>query len=529
MKPINLALLQINLVPGNLAKNREHIFSGVKQAVAKGAGLCIAPELALTGSPLYDIVSYPWFLEKTEKELQILADTLHHFPALLLGLPVKGVAGEIYNAVVLINKGSTHIIGHKTCFSCFGGYDESRYFQAGEGFSVFTCAGVSIALTMGDAFKGDVQKGADLIVHLGNTPFYSEEYHLRKQALRTLAQKSGTFVAHVNQTGGFDNLVFSGQSMIFSGEGTLLAEGKAFEEDVIHCSLQGEGLEETVPAERESRMWQALVLGLRDYVQKCSFKKGVLGLSGGVDSAFVAAIAQEALGSENVLGVLMPAPWSSSGSIDDSLLLAKNLGIETKTLPVDTLIFDFEKVLAETFSGLPRDVTEENIQPRIRGTLLMALANKFGYLLLATGNKSEAAVGYCTIYGDMCGGVAPIADLWKTEVYALCHWFNNQKKQDIIPQNILAKPPSAELTPGQRDDDSLPCYAVLDPILTLLMEKKCSVLEVAARGFDIKTVEYVAKLVKGAEFKRKQAPCALAVSRHAVKYGWDMPVACSLP
>jgi NAD+ synthase (glutamine-hydrolysing) len=335
-------------------------------------------------------------------------------------------------------------------------------------------------------------------------------------------------VVYVNQYGGNDDLVFDGRSCAFNAAGAPIARGRSFDADVVICDLDaGTPLAPPADAAAESEIWHALVLGTRDYTRKCGFASAVLGLSGGVDSAITAAIAVDALGRDHVLGVLMPSPFSSRGSVDDALALASNIGIETVTLPIEAAMRSIEDTLHDAFAGLPRDVTEENIQARIRGNLLMALSNKRGSLLLTTGNKSELAVGYCTLYGDMSGGLAVIADVPKTMVYRVAQWLNDTRG-GVIPEAILTKPPSAELRPNQTDQDSLPPYDVLDDILQRHIERHQPADEIVAAGFDAATVHRVLRLVRAAEFKRKQAAPGLKVTDRAFGTGWRMPIAAKL-
>jgi NAD+ synthase/NAD+ synthase (glutamine-hydrolysing) len=365
-----------------------------------------------------------------------------------------------------------------------------------------------------------------VIVNASASPFAAGKHARREDMLGSMARKYQVPLVYVNQVGGNDDLVFDGRSCAFDASGRCTARGRSFDEDVVVCDI-GHDRPLAAPADVdvESEIWRALVLGTRDYGRKCGFSRVVLGLSGGIDSALTAAIAADAFGAPQVLGVLMPSPFSSQGSIDDALALAHNLGIDTLTLPIAPAMQAIEGTLAEAFAGLPRDVTEENIQARIRGNLLMALSNKRGALLLTTGNKSELAVGYCTLYGDMSGGLAVIADVPKTMVYRVARWLNASRDRAVIPESSITKPPSAELKPGQTDQDSLPPYDILDGILQRHIEQHQSASEIIAAGFDGDTVRRVLKLVRGAEFKRKQAAPGLKVTDRAFGTGWRMPIA----
>jgi NAD+ synthase/NAD+ synthase (glutamine-hydrolysing) len=368
------------------------------------------------------------------------------------------------------------------------------------------------------------QSGAQAIVNLSASPFSLGKQPLREQMLSHMAQKYGVPLVIVNQAGGNDELIFDGHSAAFDAQGRMFARAKGFSDDVIVVDIaRSAGAIAPEDFDPEAEVWNALILGVRDYARKTCFQKVLMGLSGGIDSALTAAIAVEALGPQNVLGVMMPSSYSSAGSIDDSVELARNLGIQTIALPISAIMNTYDEVLAGAFSGLEAGVTEENIQSRIRGTLLMALSNKFGSLLLTTGNKSEMAVGYCTLYGDMNGGLAVIADLPKMMVYRVSRW-RNRRKPDI-PEAILIKAPSAELRPGQTDQDSLPPYELLDQILELHVEQCQSAEEIIAQGFDQPTVRRVLRLVRMAEFKRKQAAPVLKVTSRAFGMGWRMPIA----
>jgi NAD+ synthetase len=371
--------------------------------------------------------------------------------------------------------------------------------------------------------------GVDLIVNLSASPYSVGKQRFREVMLKHSAVRFQQPIIYANQVGGNDDLIFDGRSFALNRQGEIVSRARGFETDLlvvefdeVQRDLQ---LASVAPAyeSEDEEIWHALVLGVQDYAQKCRFSKVVLGLSGGIDSALVAAIAAAALGKENVLGVLMPSPYSSEHSISDALALAENLGIKTNTLPIGELMQGFDHTLANLFANTEFGLAEENIQSRIRGNLLMAIANKFGYLLLSTGNKSEMAVGYCTLYGDMNGGLAVIADVPKTRVYSLCHWLN--RHSEIIPQNVLTKAPSAELKPGQVDQDSLPPYEILDDILQRLIHNHQSAAQIAAAGHDPVIVDRVIQMVARAEFKRRQAPPGLKITDRAFGTGWRMPIA----
>ncbi len=451
----------------------------------------------------------------------------------------------LFNSAVLLENGEVGPAFHKTLLPTYDVFDEDRYFEPAAGPQILELNGHKLGISICEDVWNDrdfwqrrryhqdpiemlAQSGAEAILNLSSSPFIAGKQVLRERMLSHMAQKYRLPVAYVNQVGGNDDLIFDGRSCAFDGQGRMLARAKGFEEDILIVDLslaaesQVQGTIADDDFETEAEIWHALVLGVRDYVSKTRFSKVLLGLSGGIDSALTAAIAAEAVGPENVLGVLMPSRYSSSGSVDDSIALATNLGIRTLTLPISEIMQTYDGVLGEAFRDRRADVTEENIQSRIRGNLLMALSNKFGSLLLTTGNKSEISVGYCTLYGDMNGGLAVIADLPKMMVYRVSRWRNRLRPD--IPESILTKAPSAELRPDQTDQDSLPPYDLLDQILELHIEQCQSAEEIVARGYDEDTVRRVLRLVRVAEFKRKQAAPVLKVTSRAFGTGWRMPI-----
>ena len=452
----------------------------------------------------------------------------------------------LYNTAVLLRSGRIEQRFRKALLPTYDVFDEDRYFEPFHGPQLLELGGKRLGISICEDVWNDrdfwkrrryhhdpieelKHAGAQAIVNLSASPFSAGKRHLREQMLGSMARKHGVPLVYVNQFGGNDDLVFDGLSCAFDAGGAPIARGRAFDADIVICDLGHGQPIAPVPDELvESEIWRALVLGTRDYARKCGFQTVVLGLSGGIDSALTAAIAAEALGADRVLGVLMPSPFSSRGSIEDSLQLAGHLGIETLTLPIAPAMEAMEHVLHDAFAGTRRDVTEENIQARIRGNLLMALSNKRGALLLTTGNKSELAVGYCTLYGDMSGGLAVIADVPKTMVYRVARWLNAREGRAVIPEPILTKAPSAELRPDQTDQDSLPPYEVLDEILQRHVEQHQPGEEIIAAGFDPETVRKVLRLVRISEFKRKQAAPGLKVTDRAFGTGWRMPIAARL-
>ena len=540
---MRVALLQINPTAGDIAGNAALIMRGARQVQDQGADLIVTPELALMGYLPRDLLMNQGFVRRSCQALREIATELASAPPILVGVATPNpseMGRPLFNSAVLLENGEVGSAFHKTLLPTYDVFDEDRYFEPAAGPQILELNGSRLGISICEDVWNDrdfwqrrryhqdpiemlAQSGAQAIVNLSSSPFIVGKQILRERMLSHMAQKYGLPVAYVNQVGGNDDLIFDGRSCVFDGQGRMLARAKGFQEDSLIVDLNnGSG---TIAADdfgTESEIWHALVLGVRDYVSKTRFSKVLLGLSGGIDSALTSAIAAEAVGPENVLGVLMPSRYSSSGSVDDSVALARNLGIRTLTLPISDIMQTYDGVLGEAFEGRAADVTEENIQSRIRGNLLMALSNKFGSLLLTTGNKSEISVGYCTLYGDMNGGLAVIADLPKMMVYRVSRW-RNQLKPDI-PESILTKAPSAELRPDQTDQDSLPPYELLDQILELHIEQCQSAEDIIASGYEEDTVRRVLRLVRMAEFKRKQAAPVLKVTSRAFGTGWRMPI-----
>jgi NAD+ synthase/NAD+ synthase (glutamine-hydrolysing) len=540
---LRVALLQINPTAGDLQGNANLIVNAARKAKAMGVDLALTPELALMGYLPRDLLMSRGFVQKGCQALAQIAAALKDGPAALVGIATENpsdMGRPLFNSAVLLADGAQGPVFHKTLLPTYDVFDEDRYFEPARGPQILEWKGRKLGISIcedvwndrnfwqrrryhEDPIEALAQAGVDAILNLSASPFTASKQEMRERMLGHMAQRHGIPLVYVNQTGGNDDLIFDGRSCAFDGSGRLIARAKGFEEDVLLVDLPEAGgpiaNDDFTP---ESEIWRALTLGVRDYARKTRFKQTLLGLSGGIDSALTAAIAADAMGAENVLGVMMPSIYSSEGSVSDSEALAKNLGIRTLKLPIGGIMSDYQETLHEAFAGRPADVTEENIQSRIRGNLLMALSNKFGALLLTTGNKSEMAVGYCTLYGDMNGGLAVIADLPKTMVYRVAGWRNGRKPD--IPESTLTKAPSAELRPDQTDQDSLPPYDLLDQILELHVEQSQSADEIIARGFDEATVRRVLKLVRMAEFKRKQAAPVLKVTSRAFGTGWRMPI-----
>ncbi len=541
---MKIALLQLNPTVGDLAGNSDHIARAARRAV--DVDLAVTSELALLGYPPRDLLLNADFVQRSWKVLEQLALDLADSPPIIVGLAEPNpceVGRPLFNSAALLRNGRVERTFHKTLLPTYDVFDEDRYFEPACEPQILEINGTTLGISICEDVWNDsdfwkrrryhvdpieelVEAGAEAIINLSASPFTAGKQMHREAMLANLARKYKVPFLYVNQVGGNDDLVFDGRSCFFDSSGNLAARARGFEEDLIIADL-------AAPAGRiakddftpEAEIWHALVLGTRDYVHKCGFSSVLLGLSGGIDSGLVAAIAAQALGPVNVLCVLMPSPYTSRTSIEDAEALARNLGLKTVTISITDIMESFDSELAGPFRGRPKDVTEENIQARIRGNLLMALSNKFGSVLLTTGNKSELAVGYCTIYGDMSGGLAVISDVPKTVVYRIAEWLNSTSGGEIIPTRVLKKAPTAELRFGQTDQDSLPPYAVLDDILERYIERHQSEEELLALGFDKETVERVLCLVKNAEFKRRQAAPGLKVTDRAFGSGWRMPVA----
>jgi NAD+ synthase (glutamine-hydrolysing) len=540
---MKIALAQLNPTIGDLQGNAAQILAAAQGL--EDVQLLLTPELSLCGYPPRDLLLDPGFAGAALDRLHLLAAELSPDLAVLVGLPTPaGQDGKpLHNSIALLRGGKVEQLFHKQLLPTYDVFDENRYFQAGFGHNYFQVAGQKVGVTICEDLWNDEEfwgkrqylanpieqladHDVDLIVNLSASPYTVGKQQVREAMLQHLAQSYEYPIVYVNQVGANDDLIFDGGSIAFDRQGILVCRGKSFQPD----SIVIEFTEDLQPSKiqplndnSDAEIWAALVLGVRDYAAKCGFQKALLGLSGGIDSALVAAIAVEALGAERVLGVLMPSPYSSDHSIIDAVAVAKLLGMETMTLPIEGLMGAFDQTLAPLFKGTEFGIAEENIQSRIRGTLLMGIANKFGHLLLSTGNKSEMAVGYCTLYGDMNGGLAAIADVPKTRVFSLCRWLN--REQLTIPTQIIEKPPSAELRPGQVDQDSLPPYDELDAILHGMVCDHKSVEQLVQQGFGCETVVKIAQLVKRAEFKRRQAPPGLKITDRAFGTGWRMPIA----
>ena len=543
---MKLALLQLNPTVGDLDYNANKIIDAVR-SLRGSVDLCVTSELALLGYPPKDLLLHEVFIRESQKKLQSIATALKDEPALLLGCAVPNkhrIGKPLYNAAVFIEKGEVKQEFYKTLIPTYDVFEEDRYFESGRELNFLTIKGRKFGITIcEDIWNNEngrqfpryavnpidrlAEQPIDGIINLSASPYFiNKQTSVREPLMRAWAKKYNVPFFYVNQAGGDDDLIFDGCSCFIDGEGNLIKKAKAFEEDILVVDIYDKSVSHQSPeVVVEEECFNALVCGTKNYLDKCGFKKAVLGLSGGIDSALTLAIAVEAIGKENVMGVLMPSPYSSAGSIEDAMTLAENLGVETLTLPINSIMQAYDLTLSETFKACSQDTTEENLQARIRGNLLMALSNKFNALLLTTGNKSELSVGYCTIYGDMCGGLAVISDVYKTLVYRIAKWINSSSGKIIIPEATITKAPSAELRPDQTDQDSLPPYEILDDILYRHMEHHQAASEIIAFGHDADIVTKVLSLFVRAEFKRRQAAPGLKITARAYGSGWRMPIA----
>jgi NAD+ synthase (glutamine-hydrolysing) len=537
---MRVGFAQINTAVGDIESNARKILAAYRQASQQGAQLVITPELALSGYPPQDLVFKSGFVPQTLEQLRALHEQTGTVP-LLVGYvdfnPKKTGKPFVNSCAVLINNRPIRKI-FKTLLPTYDVFDEARYFEPAEDQQPIELLGEKVGITIcediwtdkylrHDLYHADpverlVGLGASTILNLSSSPFSVGKPALRREMVTELALQHRVPFFYCNAVGGNDELIFDGNSFVIDKTGATTARLASFREQiaVVDCNTPAI-LEAEMPAEEE--IFRALVLGIRDYFAKCGFQRAVLGLSGGIDSAVTAAIAVEALGKDNVTGVSMPSAYSSPGSLDDADHLAKNLGIERLVLPIKEPFEVLKSQFKEVFAGRKEDETEENMQARLRGLTLMALSNKFGYLVLSTGNKSELSVGYSTLYGDMCGGLAVISDVPKTMIYRLAGWIN--RSAEIIPVNSITKPPSAELKPNQTDQDTLPSYETLDAVLQLYVEERLDPSEIVQRGFDPEIVRWIQRRVDINEYKRRQAAPGLKVTSLAFGIGWRMPIA----
>jgi NAD+ synthetase len=554
---VKIALAQINPTVGDFTGNLEKIAAASRRAAALGARLTVFSELAICGYPPADFLEKPSFLARCRSAVDELAEATRELSTAVLAgvaLPAEGDAGEpgsaatnrlggkpAVNAAVLLDGGRLLLEQHKRLLPFYDVFDEQRYFAPSKAQKAVELDGLRLAIAICEDAWNDknfwprrlyavdpmeelMRQRPALHINLSSSPFWHGKRALRRQMLAAIARRDGIPLLMCNQVGGNDSLIFDGSSLALNARGEPIAQAKSFEEDLVIVNPFDAPVLEAPQEDDTEAAYRALVLGTRDYVRKCGFGKVLVGLSGGIDSALVAAIAKEALGAENVVGIGMPSPYSSLGSIDDSRQLAENLGIRFDVIGISGLFEEYSRALETLFAGLKPDTTEENIQSRIRGGLLMALSNKFSALVLTTGNKSEMAVGYCTLYGDMVGALAVIGDLVKTRVYAVCRWLN--REGEVIPRAILEKPPSAELRPDQKDTDSLPPYEILDPILEAYVERYETPERIAREnGLPLELVQQTVRLVERSEFKRQQAAPVLKVTCKSFGMGRRFPIA----
>jgi NAD+ synthetase len=540
---MKIALAQLNTTVGDLPGNEAKILAAYKRGVGAGAEIVVCPELSVTGYPPRDLLLKKRFVAQNLEVLNRLAAATADAGLLVgyVGKHEERPGREVTNSLALLQNGQIVTTRTKILLPTYDVFDEDRYFEPATENSPAKWNGQTLGLTICEDIWNDedfwherlyrrnppvelAQAGAGVIFNISASPWHLGKNKTRYDMLRSIATKTHRPVIFCNQVGGNDELIFDGCSLVFDGDGKLLAQGKLFDEDffLVELGRANASREHVIPCDEEL-VYRALVLGLRDYFIKCGFKAAVLGLSGGIDSALTACIAVDALGARNVRGVSLPSQYSSQGSLDDARILAERLGIQYDVIPIKAAFETTKTQLKPVFNGKPEDTTEENLQARLRGVILMALSNKFGSLLLTTGNKSELAVGYCTLYGDMCGGLAVISDVPKTMIYRISKWINREK--EIIPAASITKPPSAELRPNQTDQDSLPPYDVLDAILDAYVVQGKAASEIAEAGFDGETVRKVVRLIDLNEYKRRQAAPGLKVTSKAFGMGRRIPIA----
>jgi NAD+ synthetase len=539
---MKVALAQINPIVGDLAGNESKILAAYQRGVAAGVDMVLCPELSTTGYPPRDLLLKRSFITRNLEMLDRLAAATGKV-GLMVGFVGKNdfrPGRELTNSVALLQNGKIVATRTKTLLPTYDVFDEDRYFEPATENNPAEFVSDNIGMTICEDIWNDedfwterryqhnppvelAEAGAKIIFNISASPWHLGKNKTRFDMLRSIAQKTRRPVVFCNQVGGNDELIFDGSSVVFNASGDLIAQGKWFEEDFIVVDTESKEAIQPIELGPEEAIYQALVLGLRDYFSKCGFKSAVLGLSGGIDSAITACIAVAALGKENVRGVSLPSQFSSQHSLDDARVLAERLGIQYDVVPIQKAFETTKQQLQPLFAGKAEDTTEENIQARLRGVILMALSNKFGSLLLTTGNKSEIAVGYCTLYGDMAGGLAVISDVPKTMIYRISKWINRER--EIIPASSITKPPSAELRPDQCDQDSLPPYDILDAILDLYVVQAKSASDIVAAGFDEATVRKVVRLIDLSEYKRRQAAPGLKVTTKAFGVGRRIPIA----
>lgn len=544
-------MAQINLTVGDLTGNSRKILDFIQRARNLQADLVVFPELAVCGYPPEDLLHKEHFVRDNIKVINEIAKNIKGIAA-IVGFVDMDKQKNLYNAAAILHEGEIKDVYHKQALPNYGVFDEKRYFMPGKRSGLFVCGNVPVGLTICEdiwvengPYKKQARAGARVLINISSSPYDVHKFERRKKLLRTRVKQLKTFVCYLNLVGGQDELIFDGGSLILDPKGKIVVLGRQFEEDLIVADLNipsqrrnlknavilkqaSEGKKKVLPSHlREEpapleRIYKALILGTRDYVQKNGFKKVVMGLSGGIDSALVAATAVEAIGKDNVVGVTMPSRYTSEGTHTDAQKLAQNLGIQILEISIEGIFKGYAEALAQEFQGLESNIAEENIQARIRGNILMALSNKFGWLVLTTGNKSEIAVGYCTLYGDMSGGFGVIKDVPKTVVYELARLVN--KKREVIPQTIIDRPPTAELRENQKDQDSLPPYDLLDKMLRVYVEEHGSLAELKKICSDEEVIKKVIRMVDRSEYKRRQAAPGVKITQRAFGKDWRLPI-----
>jgi len=537
---VKIALVQTNPIIGDFAYNGRLISDGIQAAEQAGCNLVIFPELSLCGYPPQDRLERSSFLHAHDRALDELVHSVGDIGVVLGAMEYhRGPGKPLYNSALFIHRQKVIHRARKQLLPTYDVFDESRYFEAGSFSLPFSFEGLTLGLSICEDIWHEAMhypvdpiasltrdnKGLDILINISASPYYHGKLAERNRLFASLCQRNNLSLLYVNQTGGQDSLVFDGHSMAVNSRGEVCVKAAGFREDLVifdSDELQKKCSTVTAPEDSIAHVQDGLLLGLRDYLHKTGFSRAVIGLSGGIDSAVTAVLATLALGPENVLCVALPSPYTAQMSIDDARELTENLGCDFEVVSIAGIMDACWRSLDHFFSGMAEDVTEQNIQARIRGTLLMALSNKFGNLLLSTGNKSEMAVGYCTLYGDMSGGLAVLADVPKVMVYELARWLN--REGEIIPDRIITRPPTAELKPDQCDQDDLPPYQVLDPILAAYLEEHLGVDEIVARGFDRHVVQDIIRRIRINEHKRKQAPLGLKVTSKAFGHGRRYPI-----
>lgn len=536
---MKIALIQTNPVIGDFTHNTAALQRWLDKAGNRGCRMAIFPELSLSGYPPQDLLERSDFIAAHDRQLQMLMQKVHG-TAIVLGAiePRSSIGKTLYNSALLIDGGRIIARGRKQLLPTYDVFDETRYFEPGTESTVAVLDGLHFGLTVCEDiwFEGrgycvdpirnmfHSREQPEFLINISASPYYHGKIAERNTTLSALCRKFQLPLLYTNQVGGQDSLIFDGHSMCIDRDGNITAAAPGFEEAMVIIDTDDLHVQKdvSIPEDSIATVLQALILGTRDYLYKTSFKSAIIGLSGGIDSAVTAAIACRALGADNVLTISLPSPYTSEASVEDARKLADNLGCGFKVIPIAPAMEAYTQSLAPYFEGMTEDVTEQNIQARIRGNLLMALSNKFGHLLLSTGNKSEMAVGYCTLYGDMSGGLAVLADVPKQMVYALAKWIN--KDEEVIPDRIITRPPTAELKPDQRDQDDLPPYEILDPILQAYLEEHASIDEICSEGYDRATVEDIVRRITTNEYKRRQAPIGLKVTSKAFGMGRRYPI-----